>query len=215
MEDTMAIDSLLPRSRRALLAGALGGVGALVASALGRPLQVEAASNLQLDGPNAATGTTSITSGADFNTFVVTNNAAGSAIKGAGSGASGMLASSSGDYGIQATTTAADHSGAVGWSMVNGTGLLGYSNGGSGIPPATPAKTGVQGVAGQDSASVGVRGDSSSGRGGQFKGKLAQLRLTPSSATKPPTSGQAGDLFVDKHNRLWFCKGGATWKQIA
>ena len=25
----------------------------------------------------------------------------------------------------------------------------------------------------------------------------------------------AGDLFVDASNSLWFCKGGASWKQLA
>jgi hypothetical protein len=25
----------------------------------------------------------------------------------------------------------------------------------------------------------------------------------------------AGDLFLDKSKRLWFCKGATTWKQIA
>jgi hypothetical protein len=24
-----------------------------------------------------------------------------------------------------------------------------------------------------------------------------------------------GDLYVDKNERLWFCKGGATWVQLA
>ena len=211
----MAIDSLIPRSRRSLLAGALGGAGALVASALGRPLQAEAVSSVQLDGPNAASGTTAITSGADVNTFVVTNNAAGVAVKGIGTAASGMLASSDGYFGIEATTASADTAGALGWSVANGTGLLGFSSGVSGVVPKTPAKTGVQGIAGQDAASVGVRGESSSGRGGQFKGKLAQVRLTPSTATHHPLLGQAGDLFVDKNGHLWYCKGGSAWTLLA
>ena len=28
-------------------------------------------------------------------------------------------------------------------------------------------------------------------------------------------SGAIGDLFVDRGGRLWFCKGGTTWKQLA
>ena len=40
-------------------------------------------------------------------------------------------------------------------------------------------------------------------------------RLSPSTAASHPDSGAAGDLFVDKTGRLWFCKGGATWKQLA
>jgi hypothetical protein len=30
-----------------------------------------------------------------------------------------------------------------------------------------------------------------------------------------PHSGSKGDFLVDKSARLWFCKGGTTWKQIA
>ena len=47
-----------------------------------------------------------------------------------------------------------------------------------------------------------------------FVGKKAQVNLQPSAAATHPASGQAGDLFVDKNHRLWFCKG-ATWKQLA
>lgn len=74
---------------------------------------------------------------------------------------------------------------------------------------------GVQGIANQDAGAVGVRGISTKGRGGVFKGGVAQLRLSPSTATSHPTSGAIGDLFVDSSGRLWFCKGATTWKQIA
>ncbi len=61
-------------------------------------------------------------------------------------------------------------------------------------------QTGVDGSADQDATSVGVRGTSPAGRGGVFKGGAAQLKLQPSStATSHPSSGQAGDLFVDKN----------------
>jgi hypothetical protein len=53
------------------------------------------------------------------------------------------------------------------------------------------------------------------GRGGIFTGGKAQLKLHPSSASTHPTKGQRGDLFVDKSGRLWFCKGGTNWKQLA
>lgn len=62
-------------------------------------------------------------------------------------------------------------------------------------------------------AVVGVA--STKGRGGSFKGGAAAVTLVPSSATTHPSSGTAGDLFVDSSKRLWFCKGGTTWKQIA
>jgi len=62
---------------------------------------------------------------------------------------------------------------------------------------------------------VGVRGESSSGRGGVFIGTAAQVRLSPSSASSHPASGSRGDLFVDAAGRLWFCKGATTWHQLA
>jgi hypothetical protein len=34
-------------------------------------------------------------------------------------------------------------------------------------------------------------------------------------ATSHPGSGAKGDLFVDTSGRLWFCKGGMSWKQLA
>ena len=56
------------------------------------------------------------------------------------------------------------------------------------------------------------------GRGGQFSGKKAQLRLIPSTATTHPAAGQAGDLFLDKTARLWLCTiagNPATWKRVS
>jgi hypothetical protein len=43
----------------------------------------------------------------------------------------------------------------------------------------------------------------------------AQLRLQASAASNHPRSGVLGDLFLDRTARLWFCKGGTSWKQIA
>jgi hypothetical protein len=61
----------------------------------------------------------------------------------------------------------------------------------------------------------GLKGTSALGRGAVVAGKKAQLKLAPSAALTHPTSGQMGDLFVDKSGRLWFCKGATTWKQLA
>ena len=71
------------------------------------------------------------------------------------------------------------------------------------------------GVWGTSGSSVGVRGESVHGRGGLFKGRKVQLRLQPSTANSHPASVAAGDLFVDKNGRLWFCKGGSRWRQLA
>jgi hypothetical protein len=62
----------------------------------------------------------------------------------------------------------------------------------------------------------GIDGISSGGVGGRFKGKTAQVQLVPSTtASSHPTSGSAGQLFVDKSKRLWYCRGGTSWKQLA
>jgi hypothetical protein len=63
-----------------------------------------------------------------------------------------------------------------------------------------------------------IEGRSVRGRGGAFRGKKAQIRLIPSTATTKPSTGSRGDLFVDSSGRLWYCKtGGSTtgWKQLA
>jgi hypothetical protein len=101
----------------------------------------------------------------------------------------------------------------IGESIGGNTGVFGYS--GPNPIPSSPAKTGVYGFSSQSSASIGIVGRSNAGRGGQFIGKLAQVRLYPSTASTHPASGARGDLFVDKSGRLWFCRGGTSWKQLA
>lgn len=116
--------------------------------------------------------------------------------------ATGVSGGSSSGVGVMGYTHATDQAAIVGHSDDGSTGVLGFS--GSGLVPAALAKTGVCGFAQE----VG-------GRGGQFHGAAAQVRLLPSKATSHPSSGQRGDLFVDTSGRLWFCRGGTTWKQIA
>jgi hypothetical protein len=65
------------------------------------------------------------------------------------------------------------------------------------------------------SGGAGIFGESTNGRGGIFQGKKAQIRLNPSTAQTHPTGGSTGDMFVDANKRLWFCKGGTTWVQLA
>lgn len=62
---------------------------------------------------------------------------------------------------------------------------------------------------------AGLEGVSALGAGGRFSGKTAAIQLVPSSAASHPASGVAGQLFVDRSNRLWFCKGGTNWHQLA
>jgi hypothetical protein len=91
-----------------------------------------------------------------------------------------------------------------------GTGVWGAAPGSGGVGvEGTGQRVGVAGL----SASMGVYG--TGGRGGVFQGTDAAVRFVPAGSTGHPTRGQRGDLVVDKGGRLWFCKGGASWKQIA
>jgi hypothetical protein len=62
---------------------------------------------------------------------------------------------------------------------------------------------------------AGVEGQSVYGVGGRFAGKTAQVHLVPAAAGSHPDTGEAGQLFVDKANRLWYCGGGRDWRQLA
>jgi hypothetical protein len=129
-----------------------------------------------------------------------------------GSGTAVFATSTSG-YSLEGVGYSGALPAVLGYSYGNNSGLQGYS--GTNHPPASPAKTGAFCYADQDASAVGVRGTSPGGRGGVFKGGAAQLRLLASTATTHPASGSLGDLFLDKNKRLWFCKGGTTWKQLA
>jgi hypothetical protein len=101
--------------------------------------------------------------------------------------------------GVQGTTDSPKGLATTGWARKNGIGVVGVSGASF---PSVPARTGVYGKA-------------PNGRGVVASGGVAQLRLVPSTAANHPASGAVGDLFLDKSHRLWFCKGGTVWKQIA
>jgi trimeric autotransporter adhesin len=74
------------------------------------------------------------------------------------------------------------------------------------------------GVLGLSNGGDGVRGHSKAGRGGNFAGGAAQIKLTPGSLASHPVPGETGDIYCDKTGRLWFCKKGSSnagWKLIA
>lgn len=141
------------------------------------------------------------------------NGASGPGVHGHGASGPGVRADSNSGIGVEGLSSSGSQPAIQGWSQASNTGLQGYS--GAAPVPASPAHAGVFGSAAGAASSVGVEGSSPSGRGGRFKGKLAQVQLQASAATSHPTTGQAGDLFVDQGHRLWFCKGGTSWKQLA
>jgi hypothetical protein len=73
------------------------------------------------------------------------------------------------------------------------------------------------GVLGLSAGGDGVGGHSKSGRGGNFSGGAAQIKLTPGTFASHPATGETGDLYCDRTGRLWFCrKGGskAAWQAV-
>jgi hypothetical protein len=285
----MALDAVTPRSRRAMIVGALGGVVALAAQALGRPLEARAANGdpLLAGQSKTATAATGVstdtgngfegkTSDAASGVYGEANGAGGYGVGARSLGGTGILGitqGGGGNYGVwgkgfegfstggtgvwgeggfqgsgvlgtggivgvtghcdnpgfgepialkgeggptgvglHAETQSASRPAIRATATSGSTGVLAFS--GLGSVPAGPAKTAVFGFADQ-TGGIGVRGGASSGRGGLFSGSAAQVRLQPSGAATHPSSGQRGDLFVDTSGRLWFCKGGTTWKQLA
>jgi hypothetical protein len=101
--------------------------------------------------------------------------------------------------GVQGSSYSPTGQAVIGWANEGGTGVVGVSS--TTYPTNVPQHTGL----------VGVGAD----RGAVVQGGKAQLRLIPSSAVSHPATGLAGDLFMDSSHRLWVCKGGAAWRQIA
>jgi hypothetical protein len=191
----MAIDAGMPRSRRALIAGSLGAVAIAAAQAVARPL-----------GAKAANTSLSYTNDEDNSTVV----SASSVTNGAGTGQGiGVDGHSDASVGVRGTSNS--NVGIRGDSKTS-YGVWAESQSFHALAAFSSQRIGVWGTS---ESSYGVRGESTHGRGGLFKGKKAQLRLQPSTANSHPSSGAMGDLFVDKHGRLWFCKGGTTWRQLA
>jgi hypothetical protein len=152
-------------SRRALLAGALGGIGALAASAIGRPAVVRAGvdGDVVLGAINSATGTTEIQNLTNTNTVLFANSSAGTAVYGASSSGIGVDGASDSYIAVSGFTNATGQPAIIGRSGGSRTGVQGYS--GSSGPPAAKAKTGVYGYAAQDSSAKGVWGETVSGIG--------------------------------------------------
>jgi hypothetical protein len=109
--------------------------------------------------------------------------------------------------GVFGETTAAGGTGNAVLGIARGKGFAVY-----GLKPAGVSGDAIVGAA---DLGRGVVGKSSANRGGVFSGKPAQLQLVASTDSTHPASGLRGDFFLDKSSRLWFCKGGTTWTQLA
>jgi hypothetical protein len=87
----MATETSIPRSRRALLAAAAGGLGALLATALGRPLPARGAAGSPLilgsTTNSAGTSNTALSTSSTGTALLVTQNGSGTALRGSAVGA--------------------------------------------------------------------------------------------------------------------------------
>jgi hypothetical protein len=161
------------KSRRALLAGALGGLGAWAATAVGRAASVRADNGdpvLAGQTTEATLVTSLLNTVNDTTVFEATSQLSGVAIRGESDGGIGVIGDSNGNSGVLGTSITGP--GVVG-STDSAMGVLGISDGGpgvlgfsgTGLAPAAKPKTGVYGQATQDFGSRGVWGRSNAGRG--------------------------------------------------
>lgn len=163
------VDPLVPRSRRTLLAGGLGGLAALAVQALGRPASVSAA-----DGQTVVVGGEYDSS----SPTKITNGSAGDpgiAIWGASNQSVGVYGSSSGSAGVVGETS-------------NGNGVHGFGTSagvrGEGSNYGVRG-SGLVGVAGSSDTGVGVQGVGAIGV--QAQGSEAAIRVV----SVPPTGVEA------------------------
>jgi hypothetical protein len=222
-------------SRRGLLyksaAVVVGGAALAAGSSLLNPKPAKAANEMIMDTQNngGAISTDIFSNAADY-TFGGENVASGAGLSGYGFGGYGVIGESNQSeaiwgeshandqtsiHGLKDATTGAAVKGENSLESNGYAAVYGLTNGsGPGtLGENTAAGNGASGVA--HGMGSGIYGQSANGRGGRFAGKLAQIKLDPARTTTHPSSGQRGDLFVDNSGRLWFCKGGLTWKQLA
>jgi hypothetical protein len=172
-----ASDPEVTRSRRSVIAAALGGVAGLVGHRLVNADPVAAANgdSLILGQSNSASTYTVLNSTSPQGLIVY---GASSGVEGRSSGSTGVgvfAAAHSGgagrNYGVYAQAHGTDGAGVWAFSGNNSTGVIGFSypQGSFGNNPTNPKKTGVYGVALQDAEAMGVMGESAAGVG--VKGK--------------------------------------------
>jgi hypothetical protein len=184
-------------SRRALLAGAIGGIGAWAASAIGRPSSLRAANGdpVTVGGVLTGTATTKITN-SDPSEAAIWGHA--SNVSGIGVGVRGDTASAG--YGVWGTC--ATGFGVFGNSTSN-YGVYGLSTSSSGVRGESGSGTGVYGkstsstgVHGESTSNIGVSGfsnatDQSASRGWSY-GDATGVQGVSGTAVLPPSQAKTG-----------------------
>jgi hypothetical protein len=149
-------------SRRALLAGALGGIGAIVASAVGRVSPVRAEGEAMVVGGDYNDATSATILGNPTNSatvFLAQSTANGIGVYGFSNsyiGTKGESGSSLGVLGVSTSSTG------VAGSSTSGNGIIGVSGSQAGVKGLSTSNFGVYGTT---TSGIGVRGESSSGTG--------------------------------------------------
>jgi len=153
---------------------------------------------------------------------VVGQSFTGSGVNGFSTSGIGVVGESTSSVGSIGASSAPDRPGLYGFSNANNTGVIGFTGvGGFGDLPTTPAKTGVYGLATQDSTAVGVRGESASGTGvvgsglaghDLLAGGSGRIGMVPNLSAGPPSTGTyaTGDVFCDAAGNLWACVAGGS-----
>lgn len=169
------------RSRRAILAGALGGVGAWAVAAIGGRSRARAADGdaILVGGAYEATSTTVLSNNSDADTVLQLNaNFDGAA----------LVAHSPGGDGVSGQTGSGN--GVHGWTEFDGTGVLGRSVMGTGVIGETSTGSlGVLGRVGSDSDGTGVMGHS----GGSFPDPPKGIGVYGHSALDSSSRGVFGE----------------------
>lgn len=193
--NVQADPTVKPTSRRAVLAGAIGGIGALVATAIGRPSVVQAEGEVIHVGDEITTATTvtRIQNSANNGPVIEGQSTSGTGIYGLSSSGSGVRGISTSGAAIWATSSVAtgcfaQSTSGIGMYGTSGSSYAVYGKTNSGVVAATVGhgagnstgvqgysgsaalvppkpKTGVYGYADQDGSARGVIGATTSGHG--------------------------------------------------
>ena len=163
----MAIEVTTPRSRRAILAAALGAGAATVAAAVGRPLGVKAVDGeaVLVGGAYSSTLVTEIDAGTGTTAAIRGTADDGSGLHGQSNSGAGVNGTSQSGIGVIGFSTAPAQPAIAGVSSASSTGVQGFSYLSSGAVPPTPANTGVYGYAAEDASARGVTGETTAGQG--------------------------------------------------
>ena len=230
----MGIPESKSPSRRALLAGALGGLGAWTASVIGRAAPAEAAAGdtIRMGRLNKAGGTsTELQTDSSGAAFLVKQSSGAPAIRGvatsgravvgvAGSNGTGVWGDSLDHIGVRATSNLGTgleaHSGlgvGVVAASIKGYGLVGTSNDDVAIFGHSQESVGVYGLSNHTAGvsglgDPGVQGYSATGYAGDFHGSLR--------VTTYQDIARSGEPPAPTHNaaRLFACDDGSGKTQL-